>query len=43
MLNNIPLLSVIIVLTMILLGLFAYLISIDRRLRKWEKERNIKK
>jgi hypothetical protein len=37
MLNNMPLLSVIIVLAIILAGLFTYLISIDRRLRKWEK------
>ncbi len=38
MLNNLPLLSAVSALAVILAGLFVYLITIDRKLRKLEKK-----
>jgi CcmD family protein len=38
MLNNLPLLSAVAALAVILAGLFVYLITIDRKLRKLEKK-----
>ena len=38
MLNNLPLLSAVAALAVILTGLFVYLITIDRKLRKLEKK-----